>query len=55
VEAHRSYERFEHGHRVATGGEHAEPHYGRNAAIVVAVMAALLAYRDQGPTQMDKS
>jgi hypothetical protein len=44
VEAHRSYERFEHGHRVATGeGGHAEPHYGHNAAMVVAVMAALLA------------
>jgi hypothetical protein len=44
VEAHRSYERFEHGRRVATGAEgHAGPHYGRNAAIVVAVMAAFLA------------
>jgi hypothetical protein len=44
VEAHRSYERFEHGHRVATG-EEGQPgsHYGRNAALVVAVMAALLA------------
>jgi hypothetical protein len=44
MEAHRSYERFEQGHQVATGdGEHVGPHYGRNAALVVAVMAALLA------------
>jgi Domain of unknown function (DUF4337) len=44
VEAHRSYERFEHGHRVATGEEgHPGQHYGRNAAMAVAVMAALLA------------
>ncbi len=44
MEAHRSYERFEHGHRVASGEEgHGGPHYGRNAAMAVAVMAALLA------------
>jgi hypothetical protein len=44
VEAHRSYERFEQGHQVAAGGEgQVGPHYGRNAALVVAVMAALLA------------
>jgi hypothetical protein len=41
LEAHRSYERFEQTHRVSTGGE--GPHYGRDAAMVVAVMAALLA------------
>jgi rRNA maturation endonuclease Nob1 len=40
LEAHRSYERFEEGHRVATGGE---PHYGRDAALAVAVMAGFLA------------
>jgi hypothetical protein len=44
VEAHRSYERFEQGHQVATGGDgNVGPHYGRNAALVVAVMAAFLA------------
>jgi len=44
VEAHRSYERFEQGHQVATDGEgEVGPHYGRNAAMVVAVMAAFLA------------
>ena len=43
MEAHRSYERFEEGHRVAGGGEHGGPHYGRNAALAVAVMAAFLA------------
>jgi rRNA maturation endonuclease Nob1 len=44
VEAHKSYERFEQGHQVAMGQEsHAGPHYGRNAALVVAVMAAFLA------------
>jgi Domain of unknown function (DUF4337) len=44
VEAHRSYERFEQGHQVATGNEgDVGPHYGRNAAMVVAVMAAFLA------------
>jgi hypothetical protein len=44
VEAHRSYERFEHGHRVATGEESdSGPHYGRNAAMAVALMAAFLA------------
>ena len=44
MEAHRSYERFEQGHQVASGREgHAGPHYGRNAALVVAVMAAFLA------------
>ena len=44
MEAHRSYERFEQGHQVATGQDgHAGSHYGRNAALVVAVMAAFLA------------
>jgi Domain of unknown function (DUF4337) len=44
MEAHHSYERFEQGHRVASGEDsHAGPHYGRNAALVVAVMAAFLA------------
>ena len=44
MEAHRSYERFEQGHHVATGGDgHAGRHHGRNAAMVVAVMAAFLA------------
>jgi hypothetical protein len=44
VEAHRSYERFEQGHEVATGGPApVGEHYGRNAAMVVAVMAAFLA------------
>jgi hypothetical protein len=44
VEAHRSYERFEQGHQVASGGSgHVSEHYGRNAAMVVAVMAAFLA------------
>jgi hypothetical protein len=44
VEAHRSYERFEQGHQVAAGGgEQVGPHYGRNAALVVAAMAAFLA------------
>jgi hypothetical protein len=44
VEAHRSYERFEQGHQLATDGEgQVGPHYGRNAALVVAVMAAFLA------------
>jgi Domain of unknown function (DUF4337) len=42
MEAHKSYERFEQGHQIGTGGEPG-PHYGRNAALVVAVMAALLA------------
>jgi hypothetical protein len=44
VEAHRSYERFEQGHHAATSEQsHAGPHYGRDAAMVVAVMAAFLA------------
>jgi hypothetical protein len=44
VEAHRSYERFEQGHEIASGGDgHVGTHYGRNAALVVAVMAAFLA------------
>jgi len=44
LEAHRSYERFEEGHRVAAArGGHGDPHYGRNAALAVAVMAAFLA------------
>ena len=44
MEAHRSVERFEHGHRVSAGGEgEGEPHHARNAALAVAVMAAFLA------------
>lgn len=44
MEAHRSYERFEQGHHVATGGDgHTGQHHGRNAALAVAVMAAFLA------------
>jgi hypothetical protein len=45
MEAHRSYERFEQGHQVATGGadDVGGSHHGRNAALVVAVMAAFLA------------
>lgn len=44
MEAHRSYERFEEGHRVAAATDvHGGPHYGRNAALAVAVMAAFLA------------
>jgi Domain of unknown function (DUF4337) len=44
MEAHKSYERFEQGHQVATGeAAHVGPHYGRNAAMVVALMAAFLA------------
>jgi uncharacterized protein involved in high-affinity Fe2+ transport len=44
LEAHRSYERFEEGHRVAAEtDDHGGPHYGRNAALAVAVMAAFLA------------
>ena len=38
--AHRSVERFEHGHH---GGEPATPGFARQAALIVAVMAALLA------------
>jgi hypothetical protein len=42
LEAHRSYERFEQG--LAAGGEDGSgPHHARNAAMVVAVMAAFLA------------
>jgi hypothetical protein len=41
AEAHHSYERFEQGHHVASG--EAGSHHGRNAALVVAVMAAFLA------------
>ena len=41
MEAHRSYERFEQGHQIAV--DDAGPHYARNAAMVVAVMAAFLA------------
>jgi Domain of unknown function (DUF4337) len=42
MEAHRSVERFEHGHRVADG-ELDTPPFARQAALIVAVMAALLA------------
>ncbi len=41
MEAHRSVERFEHGHRA--DGELDTPGFARQAALVVAVMAALLA------------
>jgi hypothetical protein len=41
MEAHRSVERFEHGHRAH--GELDTPGFARQAALVVAVMAALLA------------
>jgi hypothetical protein len=41
MEAHRSVERFEHGHR--TNGELDTPGFARQAALVVAMMAALLA------------
>jgi hypothetical protein len=40
MEAHRSVERFEHGHRVGDGDT---PGFARQAALAVAVMAALLA------------
>jgi len=40
--AHRSYERFEQGHRTALTVE-SDEHHGRRAAVVVAVMAAFLA------------
>ena len=44
MEAHRSYERFEQGQQVATGEEgRLGPNYGRNVAMVVALMAAFLA------------
>jgi hypothetical protein len=41
MEAHRSVERFEQGHR--TNGELDTPGFARQAALVVALMAALLA------------
>ena len=41
AEAHHSFERFEQGRETASG--EVGPHYGRNAALVVAVMAAFLA------------
>lgn len=41
MEAHRSYERFEQGQHVASGGE--LPHHAQLAALTVAVIAALLA------------
>jgi hypothetical protein len=44
MEAHKSFELYEQGHQLGTGEEsHVGPDYGRNAALVVAVMAALLA------------
>lgn len=44
MEAHKSYERFEQGHEIATGEpSHLGPHYGRHAAMVVGLMAAFLA------------
>jgi len=42
MEAHRSIERFESGHRV-TGGELDTPQFARQAALVVAILAAFLA------------
>jgi Domain of unknown function (DUF4337) len=42
MEAHRSVERFESGHR-AGRGELDTPNFARQAALIVAVMAALLA------------
>jgi hypothetical protein len=42
MEAHRSIERFESGHR-ATGGELDTPGFARQAALVVAILAAFLA------------
>jgi hypothetical protein len=42
MEAHRSVERFEYGHR-AGGGELDTPQFARQAALIVAVLAALLA------------
>ena len=41
MEAHRSYERFEQGHQLASGGP--QHHQARYAALAVAVMACLLA------------
>jgi hypothetical protein len=41
MEAHRSVERFEHGHRA--NGELDTPGFARQAALLVAVLAALLA------------
>lgn len=41
MEAHRSVERFENGHRA--GGELDTPGFARQAALIVAVMAAFLA------------
>jgi Domain of unknown function (DUF4337) len=44
MEAHKSYERFEQRHQLAEGeADHLGPHYGRNVAMVVALMAAFLA------------
>lgn len=44
MEAHRSYERFEQGHEIATGEpSHLGPHYGRHVAMIVGLMAAFLA------------
>lgn len=44
MEAHRSYERFEQDYELFADDEGGTgPHYGRNAALVVAVMAAFLA------------
>jgi hypothetical protein len=42
MEAHRSIERFESGHRVV-GGELDTPQFARQAALVVAILAAFLA------------
>lgn len=43
MEAHRSYERFDQGREAVAGGFHPDPHHARQAALAVAVMAALLA------------
>src|ERR1700761_5256501 len=42
MEAHRSIERFESGHRV-TSGELDTPGFARQAALIVAILAAFLA------------
>jgi Domain of unknown function (DUF4337) len=41
--ANRSYERFEQSRRAVSGADGSDLHHGRNAALAVAVMAALLA------------
>ena len=43
MEAHRSYERFEQWQQLSADDGSGGPHYGRNAAMVVALIAAFLA------------